>query len=297
MTVEDGLYTHWIVDSFGGVRMTVISVVNMKGGVAKTTLATNLADTLVRRHQCKVLLVDLDPQFNATQCLISPEKYVKARSAGQPTIVNIFDDAPMAVSAVGGAKSQAPLVLKDIKPWKIKENFDLVPGDLELYRLEMGGGQGREQRLKRYLEAIGADEKYDFVIIDTPPTPSHWMMAALLASDGYIVPVKPEPLSRTGIDLLRGVVERFSQNYGHPIECIGVVLTIVETNTLVYREAVDFLDKNPVWAGKRYAASLPKRVKLARAQGNQALIFDLDDSDLKRGIAGIAKEFTERADG
>ncbi|MFD1694326.1 ParA family protein [Roseibium aestuarii] len=277
--------------------MAVISVVNMKGGVAKTTLATNLADTLVRRHGRKVLLVDLDPQFNATQCLISPEKYVKSRAAGQPTIVSIFDDAPMAVSAVEGAKPQAPIALKDIKPWRIKENFDLLPGDLELYRLEMGGGQGREQRLKRYLEAINAAEIYDFVIVDTPPTPSHWMMAALLASDGYLVPVKPEPLSRTGIDLLRGVVERFSQNYGHPIECVGVVLTIVETNTVVYREAVEFLDKNPVWAGKRYAASLPKRVKLAKGQGHQALIFDLDDNDLKRGITGIAKEFAEKANG
>lgn len=277
--------------------MTVISVVNMKGGVAKTTLATNLADTLVRRHECKVLLVDLDPQFNATQCLISPEDYVTARSAGQHTIVNIFDDTPATVSAVKGTKPQSPLALSDIKPWKVKENFDLLPGDLELYRLEMSGGQGREQRLKRYLEAINASEEYDFVIVDTPPTPSHWMMAALLASEGYLVPVKPEPLSRTGIDLLRSVVDRFSENYGHPINCVGVVLTIVETNTIVYKEAMEFLDKNKVWAGKRYNAVMPKRVKLARAQGQQALIFDLDDSDLKLGISGIAKEFVSRSDG
>lgn len=278
--------------------MTVVSVVNMKGGVAKTTLATNLADNLVRREQCKVLLVDLDPQFNATQCLITPERYVEARAKGRPTIVSIFDDAPApVVSAVGPTVQPLKSELKDIKPWNIKNGFDLVPGDLELYRLEMSAGQGREQRLKRYLEAIDADNTYDFVIVDTPPTPSHWMTAALLASEGYIVPVKPEPLSRTGIDLLRGVVERFSQNYGHPIECLGVVLTIVETNTVVYREAVEFLDKNPVWAGKRYSSALPKRTALARAQGRQALILDLDDIGLKRGIAGIAKEFKDRCDG
>jgi chromosome partitioning protein len=269
----------------------------MKGGVAKTTLATNLADALVRREQCKVLLIDLDPQFNATQCLISPEKYVKARAAGDPTIVNVFDDTPAPVSAVAPAAVHVPMALKDIKPWNIKKGFDLIPGDLELYRLEMGGGQGREQRLKRYLEAIDADENYDFVIIDTPPTPSHWMMAALLASNGYIVPVKPEPLSRTGIDLLRGVVDRFSQNFGHPIDCLGVVLTIVETNTVVYREAVQFLDSNPMWKGKRYSSNLPKRTGLARAQGRQTLILDLDDSDLKLGIAGIAKEFMGKFDG
>lgn len=277
--------------------MAVVSVVNMKGGVAKTTLATNLADALVRREQCKVLLVDVDPQFNATQCLIAPEEYVKQRTRGAATIVNIFDDAPVTVSAVNPATPSKPTLLQDIKPWEIKKNFHLVPGDLELYRLEMGGGQGREQRLRRYLESIKANEIYDFVIIDTPPTPSHWMMAALLASDGYVVPVKPEPLSRTGIDLLRGVVDRFSQNFGHPIECYGVVLTIVETNTIVYREAIEFLDKNPVWQGKRYTNTLPKRTGLARSQGRQELILDLSDSDLKRGIAGIAKEFLGKFDG
>jgi len=158
----------------------------MKGGVAKTTLATNLADVLVRREDCKVLLVDLDPQFNATQCLISGEDYVKRRASGGATIVNIFDDAPPPiVSAVTPTRPASKTTLADIKPWHIKAGFDLIPGDLELYRLEMGAGQGREQRLKRYLEAIKATENYDFVIIDTPPTPSHWMMAALLASDGW----------------------------------------------------------------------------------------------------------------
>jgi chromosome partitioning protein len=149
--------------------MSVISIVNMKGGVAKTTLATNLVDVLVRREDCKILLVDLDPQFNATQCLISGEDYVKRREEGGATIINIFDDAPPPiVSTVTPAKPSSQTELKDIKPWTIKPGFDLIPGDLELYRLEMGGGQGREQRLKRYLEAIGAANTYDFVIIDTP---------------------------------------------------------------------------------------------------------------------------------
>jgi chromosome partitioning protein len=120
--------------------MPVVSVVNMKGGVAKTTLATNLADVLVRREDCRVLLIDLDPQFNATQCLISGEDYVARRKAGQPTITNIFDDAPPPIiSAVSDAKPPEKQPLESIKPWFIKDNFDLIPGDLELYRLEMGG--------------------------------------------------------------------------------------------------------------------------------------------------------------
>lgn len=276
--------------------MPIVSIVNMKGGVAKTTLATNLADVLVVREECKVLLVDLDPQFNATQCLVSGEDYVKRREEGELTIKAIFDDAPPPIISAVTSNHSTKVELKDIKPWNIKPGFDLIPGDLELYRLEMGGGQGREQRLKRYLEAIKAKDVYDFVIIDTPPTPSHWMMAALLASDGYLVPVKPEPLSRTGIDLLRGVVERCSQNFGHPIECLGVVLTIVEANTIVFKDAKQFLDGNQIWIGKRFQNALPKRTALANAQGSQALILDLGDDGLKLALVGIGQEFLEKFD-
>ena len=121
-------------------------------------------------------------------------------------------------------------------------------------------------------------------------------MAALLASDGYVVPVKPEPLSRTGIDLLRGVVERCSQNYGHPVQCFGVVLTIVETNTLVFKDAKRFLDENAVWRGKRFQSVLPKRTALAAGQGNQQLILDLPDETMKLALVGIAREFLEKFD-
>jgi chromosome partitioning protein len=274
--------------------MPVVSVVNMKGGVAKTTLAINLADVLVRREDCTVLVIDLDPQFNATQALISPEDYVARRQAGGHTIVNVFDDAPApTISAIAHASKPA-LALKDIAPWKVKESFDILPGALELYRLEMGGGQGREQRLKRYLQEIDAENAYDFVIIDTPPTPSHWMMAALLASTGYIVPVKAEPLSRTGIDLLKGVIDRCSQNFGHPITCYGLVLTIVEINTNVFRDAKALLDNDQLWQGKRFENVLPKRTAVAAAQGQQQLILDLPDDVVKRALTGIGQEFLER---
>jgi chromosome partitioning protein len=244
-----------------------------------------------------VLVVDLDPQFNATQCLISPEDYVLKRQAGSHTIIDIFDDRPAAtISPVSGPSKIGSVPLDQIAPWVIKPGLELVAGDLELYRLEMGGGSGREHRLKRYLEAIDAVTVYDFVIIDTPPTPSHWMMSALLGSSAYIVPVKPDPLSRTGIDLLRGVVERCSQNYGHPIECVGVVLTMVETNTIVFRETKEFLDTDPVWAGKRFENALPKRTGIAGAQANQRLILDHSDDASRRALVGIAQEFLEKVD-
>jgi len=116
--------------------MKTISIVNMKGGVAKTTLAVNIADCLVRRHDLKVLLIDIDPQFNATQCLLSGDDYVQKCKEGQHTIVHLFEDAPRpSVASVNGAKMLKPVKIEDITPWKIKNNFHLIPGALELYRL------------------------------------------------------------------------------------------------------------------------------------------------------------------
>ena len=233
--------------------MKVITFVNMKGGVAKTTLAVNIADCLVRRHELSVLVIDTDPQFNATQCLISGEDYVKKCKKGCHTVINIYDDSHRpVVGSVQGATTQSPVKLEDIEPWNIKDGFDIIPGNLELFRLDMGGGQGREARLKRYIEQLQLYYDYGVVIIDTPPTPSAWMASALIASDYYLIPVKPEPLSATGIDLLRAVVNRVKENNALNIECAGVVLTMAEETHRVYKNTVRFIDNNKFWKGKRY---------------------------------------------
>jgi chromosome partitioning protein len=275
--------------------MKTVALVNMKGGVAKTTLAVNLADYLRRSAKKEVLLVDLDPQFNATQCLFSPEQYAARRAKGEHTITTIFDDSGhAAISPVTGPRTIAPVDLADVKPWRFRDRFQVVPGDLELYRLDMSPGQGREHRLRRFIEAYAAKNSVDYVVIDTPPTPSHWMMSGLLASDYYLVPVRPEPLSRTGIDLLRGVVGRCSTNHGHTIECAGVVLTVTDRRTTVYTDAIEVLDKDPFWKDKRYKADLPSRTAIARAQGTQTLILDTTINDAKLALSAIANEFLQR---
>jgi chromosome partitioning protein len=275
--------------------MKVISFVNMKGGVAKTTLAVNVADALVRRNGSKVLIVDIDPQFNATQCLVSGPDYVERLKAAEHTILEVFDDSPRPVaSSITGRETAEQVRIEDICPWEIKENLHLLAGNLELYRLEMGAGQGRENRLKRYVEHLRSKGDYDFVVIDTPPTPSAWMASALIASDYYLVPVKPEPLSATGIDLLRSVVGKIEENHGLNIRCLGVVLTIAETHTVVYKNTVDFIDTNRYWKGKRFRRPLPKRTQIARSQGEQRAILDIDDPDLLTAVTGIMKEFLTR---
>jgi chromosome partitioning protein len=272
--------------------MKVVSFVNMKGGVAKTTLAVNISDCLANRHQKKILLIDMDPQFNATQCSVAGDEYVEYIKAGGHTIIDIFDDSsrPL-VNTVKGDSIREPLDLKNIKPWEISPLQHLLPGNLELYRLEMGAGQGRELRLKRYIDCLRVEEKYDFVLIDTPPTPSAWMTSALIASDYYLVPVKPEPLSATGIDLLRNIVGKVQENYGLTIKCLGVVLTIAEQNTIVYKNAINFIDGNNFWKGKKFQYALPKRTAVARSQDQQGKILESDDGALLLALTSITREF------
>jgi chromosome partitioning protein len=276
--------------------LKVVSLINMKGGVAKTTLAINLADCLVTRHNAKVLLIDVDPQFNATQCLMKPDKYVDHIRSDGDTILKIFDRSPRIVaSTVNNSGNASPKKLEDIAVVKIKKDFDLLPGNLELYRLEMAPGEGRENRLKKYLNII--ENKYDYVVIDTPPTPSVWMTSALIASDYYLIPVKADPISLTGIDLLKSIIEEKKENFNLNLKCAGLVLTLTESQTVVYQDAKTNLKNDIYWKRYLYPITLPKRTRIAQRQLQQNQILDDGNhQDAIRAITGITTEFLNRVE-
>lgn len=265
----------------------------MKGGVGKTTLAVNIADFLTKRHDKKVLLIDVDPQFNATQCILDGDEYVAYIDNGGHTIVDVFDSSSKAtVSVVDGTSDRTPTDLEAIVPFKSSRGFSCLPSKLDLFRYEMAPGQGKELRLKSFLK-IRADD-YDICIIDSPPTPSVWMASALIASDYYLIPVKPDPISMTGIDLLEGIVREKRENYGCTCECCGVVMTMTESNTLVYRQSREFFQKDSKWSKFLYERTLPKRTQVSRGQLSNVYIYDLDDPVLKREFAGLVQEFLNR---
>lgn len=264
----------------------------MKGGVGKTTLSINIADCLAKRHQKRVLIIDIDPQFNSTQCLFSVENYVSHLHDKKETITDIFDkNTKISISTVRGAAENKSKELKNIESVNIKANLWAIPGNLELYRLEIAPGEGRESRLKKYLEQN--KEKYDVVIIDTPPTPSIWMTSALIASDYYLIPTKADPISLTGIDLLNNIVKEKKENLDLSIKCIGVVLTITEQQTRVYKSAKKFLTEHADWSKLLYTKELPKRTELAGKQLDN-YILDLQDSTIKTSLIGIVDELLKR---
>lgn len=274
--------------------MKAISFVNMKGGVGKTTLALNVADALARSHQKKVAVIDVDPQFNATQCLFSGDQYVRLLRSGADTILNVFDtDERPTATSMKGAGVLPSKEFKDVQLQK-KHNIWALPGNIDLYRLEMISGEGREFSLRRFVEERLESDQFDYVIIDTPPTPSVWMTSALIASDYFVIPVKPDPLSMIGIDLLRSIIERRRKSYGLQLKCLGVVFTMVDRpDSVIFNTAKQNLLLDPYWKNYLFDSYLPKRSSLARNQLDQPFILKMDDFELRSGLTSIVGKIME----
>lgn len=267
----------------------------MKGGVGKTTLSTNVAYNLAQKEGKKVLFVDIDPQFNATQCFFTGKNYIKYCTEKHDTICDLFAEGVVRkVSTVDGEKTAKNRAFKDIKPHKINDKLYILPGNLELFKIEITAQSGWVNRLKIYLQEINKEYGFDYIIIDTPPTPSIWMTSALLASNYYVIPVKPDPLSLTGIDLLRSIIEQKKSDLDLSVKCIGLVLTMTEPATRVYRAAIRNIKKNKYWNKFLYKKELPKRIKIAEHQLDQKFIYDIGDPDLNLAITGIIKEMEDR---
>lgn len=276
--------------------MITISLINMKGGVGKTTLTINLAHFLSNRENSKVLVVDIDPQFNSTQCLFSGEEYVDYLKNNNDTIINIFDDSVKSkLSTVKGTTKESAKELKDVEPFHFSDNLHILPGNLELYKLDMASGTGRENRLKQYLREINKKNKYDFVLIDTPPTPSVWMTSALIASQYYLIPVKPDPISFVGIDLLENIIDQKRDSYDLSIKCIGLVMTMIDRiDSTIFRNAKAYVKKNKKWAPLLFKKHLPKRSEIAKLQLQKQFILDSTNSEIKTALAGIVSELKIR---
>ena len=276
--------------------MKVISLINMKGGVGKTTLSTNICHCLAKRNEKKVLLIDIDPQFNSTQCLFTGEKYMKHLENKGNTIIDVFEEKRKTVGSVVGISEKQEKSSDEILPILLQPNFYILPGNLELYRIEMAAGSGKENRLKKYIGEINKKYEFDYVIIDTPPTPSVWMTSALIASDYYLIPVKPDPISYTGIELLKNVIETKRDDYDLNIKCIGLVFTMVEReDSIVYRTALTKINSG-YWQTYVYAKYIQKRAEIPKYQMDGTFILDGTDASLKTALVQIVDEMTTRID-
>ena len=198
-------------------------MINMKGGVGKTTVAAQLAYAAVEKDGLRVLAVDLDPQSNLSQSLLGSRQYVQHIEDNKPTIAQVFD-AYVPPGSGRGAPSPIDLrrVIVKVPGYPQPKTLDLIVSRLELSRT-LKNPTGKERRLAKSIAQVS--DNYDLIIIDCAPTESILTDAAYFASRYVVVPVKTEFMATIGLPLLaRSVAEFTAENEDHELEIAGLVL-------------------------------------------------------------------------
>ncbi len=206
-----------------------VSMINMKGGVGKTTLATQIAWYAARQLNKKVLLVDLDPQANASQSVMSPKTYVDYLNDGGLTVADIFEEFTPTGTASGSPKNLDPLsVIHDRVEYKDGSLLHIVPSRLEL-SWTLRNPTMKETLLARFITKV--EERYDLIIIDCSPTDSILTDAAYHCTRYILVPIRAEFLASIGFPLLERSIKAFKiRHEDKVIEVCGLVFNGFDRN-------------------------------------------------------------------
>lgn len=199
-----------------------VSLINMKGGVGKTTVAAQLTHA-VAADGLRVLAVDLDPQSNLSHSLMGYEQYWDHVEAKLPTVVQVLQEyvPPGGRSASPRRPSSDGIILSGLE-FEGDAGPDLIPSRLELSQV-LKNPAGRERQLARFLALVY--DRYDLIVIDCAPTESILTQAAYFASRYVVVPVKPEYLATIGLPLLESSIEEFrGSNRDHELDIAGLVM-------------------------------------------------------------------------
>ena len=230
----------------------VIAIANQKGGVGKTTTAVNLAACLASKGR-KVLLVDSDPQGNATSGYGFDKRSIKK---------SIYDNLINEVPAAETIRASAYTGL-DILP----ANIQLAGAEIELVSL-----MNREGRLKRILEKV--KHNYDYVLIDCPPSLGLLTINALTAASSVIIPVQCEFYALEGISMLMNTIQLVQRNLNPALKLEGVVMTMFDSRTNLAQDVVEEVKK--YFTSKLYKTIVPRNVRLSEAPSHGMPVIDYD---------------------
>jgi chromosome partitioning protein len=253
--------------------MKIIAVANQKGGVGKTTTAINLGAALAEQGQ-RILLVDLDPQANATSGLGMQELEIDS----------LYD------SLLGGSA-----VTSKILPTRLPNLF-LIPADLDLAgaEVEIARMSDHLTRLKNALSILRADSTFDFVLLDCPPSLGILMTNALAAADEILTPIQCEYFALEGLVKIVRVVEQIRNSGANDQVAIGgIIMTMFDSRTNLSPQVVAEVRKH--FGEKVYRTVIPRTVRLSEAPSFGQTILEYDSNGTgAQAYRALAREFLVR---
>ena len=246
----------------------IVSCINLKGGVGKTALAVNMA-AYYGSNDLRTLLIDLDPQTNATFSCITVDAW-KEHAKNHGSVADILG-ARKHATAQAKQKKISEVVLKGVFP-----NVDLVPSHLDLFTidLDLASATAREFRLKKAILEI--ENQYDLIVCDCPPNLTIPTQNAIAASTHYVVPISADFLSSLGIGILLTRIEQLCEDLSHTLDLAGVVISRVGRPAHHRSEIVTALRTQ--FPNHVLNATIQERVAVAEAASKQTPVFQSNDN-------------------
>jgi len=282
----------------------VISIINMKGGVGKTTITVNLATSLAKDYGVRVLVIDLDTQINATLSLMPPLHFARVHRDNR-TLKQL-------ITQVFQPDNHSSVPIQDIIQHNIcrVNGLDLLPGDIELYNdfllatlvfsLSHQNQQEFEKNWNHFEDALVRSilepviSNYDFILLDFPPGDYLLTRSGIIASDFYLIPAKPEPLSVVGIGILEGRIGKLKESDRTKINLLGIVFSSLGHATRMAQKV-----KNRVIADfgedKIFDTEIPRNVAVAKAVDEfQPVVLTEPNAPGAKAFTELSKEFLQK---